>query len=794
MSEDHCRFAATTYFAKNHPGETCGSNGLPLTPSSITILGRAQKLLTINHTNLCTYLDVIREKHERIIVVSEVGGKPLKDLNYKLSYENISNVGRQVSSALEYLHEMQFTHRTLAPDNILLDEQNRVKLFNYGMFYMTGGGSDVSFPLGLPKYLSPETILNGGGPSSDVWSLGIILLELCLGPLWTNLKPGPVLRRILTLVHSNNAPERIAREHDCYDKYMKIPENLRNIIEKCLKMMPSERATPSELVEEFSQVPCTEVLEAPPPRGLAGCRLQFVYHWWQLAGGDVLAELKTQGLVKNSPPILSMPVAVLLDGCTLGGKTPALFDRRVAHYTLDRLRARLAHVPPAHFHPLMHEPRHTGDAVSLPRIIRERDTEYQFYRILWFQRLLDGYPHTADLIKQEAATDIPPLLRAAVWAALLGVRGDVKDQYERVDKETPTPTDRQIDVDIPRCHQYSWRLAGGGAHAALRRLLKAWLATHPPAVYWQGLDSLTAPFLYLNFCDEARAFACLSAFIPAYLHQFFLKDNSQVIREYLAKFRQTAAYHEPALAAHLADIGFVPELFAIPWFLTMFSHVFPLHKIFLIWDALTAGGARLPLALGAALLRRLRGLLLGAGFNECILLFSDLPEVDIPGSVEDALEMSRKTPPSISYRRFANQPPVTDPLDMVEIPLDALLTETSPRISIRDVVTLVQEDRCTVVDIRSNLLFEKQCVRGSINMPYSGVQLGTRELRGPGGEALRRAGARGTTLVVAGDEDAAAVLFSDYLVKCGVARVCVLHGGLGALHTHAPGLFTQRVA
>lgn len=41
---------------------------------------------------------------------------------------------------------------------------------------------------------------------------------------------------------------------------------------------------------------------------------------------------------------------------------------------------------------------------------------------------------------------------------------------------------------------------------------------------------------------------------------------------------------------------------------------------------------------------------------------------------------------------------------MVEIPLDALLTETSPRISIRDVVTLVQEDRCTVVDIRSNLL------------------------------------------------------------------------------------------
>lgn len=40
--------------------------------------------------------------------------------------------------------------------------------------------------------------------------------------------------------------------------------------------------------------------------------------------------------------------------------------------------------------------------------------------------------------------DIPPLLRGEVWAALLGVVGDIEDQYERIDKETPTPTDRQV--------------------------------------------------------------------------------------------------------------------------------------------------------------------------------------------------------------------------------------------------------------------------------------------------------------------------------------------------------------
>lgn len=74
-----------------------------------------------------------------------------------------------------------------------------------------------------------------------------------------------------------------------------------------------------------------------------------------------------------------------------------------------------------------------------------------------------------------------------------------------------------------------------------------------------------------NFYFVAKAFACLSAFIPKYLHKFFLRDNSAVIQEYLAKFSQLITFHDPELANHLQNINFIPELFAIPWFLTMFS-------------------------------------------------------------------------------------------------------------------------------------------------------------------------------------------------------------------------------
>lgn len=53
--------------------------------------------------------------------------------------------------------------------------------------------------------------------------------------------------------------------------------------------------------------------------------------------------------------------------------------------------------------------------------------------------------------------------------------------------------------------------------------------------------------------------------------------------------------------------------------------VFPLHKIFHLWDTLLLGNSSFPFCIGMAILQQLRDRLLANGFNECILLFSDLP-------------------------------------------------------------------------------------------------------------------------------------------------------------------------
>jgi TBC domain-containing protein kinase-like protein len=118
---------------------------------------------------------------------------------------------------------------------------------------------------------------------------------------------------------------------------------------------------------------------------------------------------------------------------------------------------------------------------NLPLVIKERDVRYQFSRIVLYRKLLQGYPFKRPLIWKEARTvrlfavnfrfamiwpfrllyyfisfffkDSLPLYRAYIWAALLGIEHDVVARYNAIDKESWTPTDRQIEVDIPRCHQ-----------------------------------------------------------------------------------------------------------------------------------------------------------------------------------------------------------------------------------------------------------------------------------------------------------------------------------------------------
>ena len=63
---------------------------------------------------------------------------------------------------------------------------------------------------------------------------------------------------------------------------------------------------------------------------------------------------------------------------------------------------------------------------------------------------IQAFPHRRKNIWSEALVDVVPLYRPYIWASLLNVPSNAAALYGAVDKETPHPVDRQIEVDIPR--------------------------------------------------------------------------------------------------------------------------------------------------------------------------------------------------------------------------------------------------------------------------------------------------------------------------------------------------------
>lgn len=119
------------------------------------------------------------------------------------------------------------------------------------------------------------------------------------------------MRKILSLINTKNVLEKIARECNWLDKYNQLDPKIRELLESCLAISSKDRPLPNEILENDiyqSNIDLYTYKEPPPPNSLLlRCPLQHIYYWWQLAGGDVLTDLKTEGLIRNEAPVLMMP-------------------------------------------------------------------------------------------------------------------------------------------------------------------------------------------------------------------------------------------------------------------------------------------------------------------------------------------------------------------------------------------------------------------------------------------------------------------------------------------------------
>ncbi|KAI0138135.1 Pkinase-domain-containing protein [Hypoxylon sp. NC0597] len=143
----------------------------------------------IDHPNIVKLYDIWESRAEIYLVLEYAQKGDLYSYVSQQSY--LSEVEaifffRQILSALEYVHSFNICHRDLKLENVLLTDDNQIKIIDFGMSAIHQSPQHVlTTACGSPHYAAPELIAKKGyrAETVDIWSLGIILYACMTGRL-----------------------------------------------------------------------------------------------------------------------------------------------------------------------------------------------------------------------------------------------------------------------------------------------------------------------------------------------------------------------------------------------------------------------------------------------------------------------------------------------------------------------------------------------------------------------------------------------------------------------------------
>ena len=207
----------------------------------------ARALATLNHPNIVTIYSIEEDDGVHFLTMELIEGQVLSDRLSEggLPFDELLSIALELTQALAAAHRRGVIHRDLKPANVMMTDEGRVKILDFGIAKVEGKDqatlSTDGQLIGTVPYMSPEQ-LSGleVDARSDLFSLGILFFQLASGR-----HPFPAassVRRIKAIVTGEAIDLRSLRSD--------LPQDFYQLLESCLEKDPEQRVqTADEIVE-----------------------------------------------------------------------------------------------------------------------------------------------------------------------------------------------------------------------------------------------------------------------------------------------------------------------------------------------------------------------------------------------------------------------------------------------------------------------------------------------------------------------------------------------------------------
>src|SRR6185369_12879382 len=163
----------------------------------LRLVREAQSAAKLDHPNICAIYDVNEAGSFTFIVMQYIEGETLAECMERepLNLSTALTIAEQAAEGLAEAHARGIVHRDIKPQNMMLTQRGQLKILDFGLAKQMVSSDSVddeastamllSKPghvIGTMPYMSPEQVQGEPlGPSSDIFSLGIVLYEMLAG-------------------------------------------------------------------------------------------------------------------------------------------------------------------------------------------------------------------------------------------------------------------------------------------------------------------------------------------------------------------------------------------------------------------------------------------------------------------------------------------------------------------------------------------------------------------------------------------------------------------------------------